>query len=70
MTGDTKLKRAAGTSSKRGSANPPKELVNMKVTFSELVAEGSNGSLTTRFGTVEETVPLRRQGAHHNAVFE
>lgn len=41
----------------------------MAVRFSELVAEGSGSERKAGFGTIEETVPLRRQDRYSSAFF-
>lgn len=58
-TGDTKLREAAARGCLGGSYNMPDELLDMKVRFGELDSE-PGAVQTSGFGTVEETVPLKR----------
>jgi hypothetical protein len=60
-TGDTTMNREVGGASLRGGRNAPQTLLNMKVRFGELVpAEETIASGRYGFGTMEETMPLRR----------
>jgi len=62
-TGDTEMRRAALPGCLGGRRNAPKELMDMKVRFGELESE-CHSVRRAGFGTVDETVPLRRRVAY------
>lgn len=61
--GETMMSREVGQGSLGGSRNAPKELLDMKIRFGEIL-DGSETTGIKRygFGTIEETASLRRQG--------
>lgn len=61
-TGDTEMSRKVQAGSLGGSGNAPKELLELKVRFGELVCgEGTASGKKYGFGTTEETEVLLRR---------
>ncbi|KAF2144859.1 uncharacterized protein K452DRAFT_305825 [Aplosporella prunicola CBS 121167] len=61
-TGDTKLNRLAGRCCLGGDENVVAELRGLRVRFGEVRGSGGVGAGVTAFGTVEETVEIRKEG--------